>query len=111
MEQEKNYRYVPKEKHNPIVKNKLPNVKNMFMVASGKGGVGKSTVAAGLALSLALEGYSVGLVDADIYGPSIPTLFDLENCDRPEIIEQNGRNMIEPYNRFGIKIMSIGFFF
>lgn len=111
MEQEKNYRYVPKEKHNPIVKNKLPNVKNMFMVASGKGGVGKSTVAAGLALSLALEGYSVGLVDADIYGPSIPTLFDLENFDRPEIIEQNGRNMIEPYNRFGIKIMSIGFFF
>ncbi|MEN6456242.1 MAG: P-loop NTPase, partial [Prolixibacteraceae bacterium] len=57
----------------PFEKIKLPNINNMIVVASGKGGVGKSTVAAGLALSLALEGYSVGLMDADLYGPSIPT--------------------------------------
>ena len=111
MEQEKKYRYVSKEKSNIIIKNKLPNIKTSYMVASGKGGVGKSTVAAGLALSLALEGYSVGLLDADIYGPSIPTLFNLENRDRPEIIELNGQNLIEPYERMGVKIMSIGFFF
>ena len=83
----------------------------VIVVTSGKGGVGKSTVAAGLALSLALEGYSVGLLDADIYGPSIPTLFNLENSERPEIIELNGQNLIEPYERMGVKIMSIGFFF
>ncbi len=111
MEQEKKYRYVSKEKSNIIIKNKLPNIKTSYMVASGKGGVGKSTVAAGLALSLALEGYSVGLLDADIYGPSIPILFNLENSERPEIIELNGQNLIEPYERMGVKIMSIGFFF
>lgn len=111
MEQKKNYTYVTKEKSNTIVKNKLPNIKASYMVASGKGGVGKSTVAAGLALSLALEGYSVGLLDADIYGPSIPTLFNLENSERPEILELNGQNLIEPYERMGVKIMSIGFFF
>lgn len=111
MEKKKEFKYVPKGHPNPIVKSKIPNVKNVYIVASGKGGVGKSTIAAGIALSLALEGYSVGLLDADIYGPSIPTLFNLENCDRPEIIGQDGRNMMEPYTRFGIKIMSIGFFF
>jgi len=111
MEQPKKYKYAPKDKVNAIVKTKLPNIKKVIMVASGKGGVGKSTVAAGLALSLALEGYSVGLLDADIYGPSIPTLFKLENCERPLLLEHEGKKMIEPYVRFGIKIMSIGFFF
>jgi len=117
MEQQKKYQYIPKEKvkkvekTNEIVKTRIPHVKNIIMVASGKGGVGKSTVAAGLALSLALEGYSVGLLDADIYGPSIPTLFDLENCERPEVKEHDGKNQIEPFIRFGIKVMSIGFFF
>jgi len=94
-----------------IVKTKLPNIKKIIMVASGKGGVGKSTVAAGLALSMALEGYAVGLLDADIYGPSIPTLFNLENAERPVMTEYEGKYLIEPYIRFGIKIMSIGFFF
>lgn len=97
------------EKGHPIEKTKLPNIKNIIVVASGKGGVGKSTVAAGLALSLAMEGYSTGLVDADIYGPSVPTLFNLTE-ERPIVKEQNGKTLIEPFIRFGIKLMSIGFF-
>ncbi len=94
--------------NNPIVKTKLPNIKNIIIVASGKGGVGKSTVAAGLALSMAMEGYSVGLMDADIYGPSIPTLFNLHN-QQPSVSEMNGKPLMEPFIKFGIKIMSIGF--
>lgn len=97
------------DKKQPIEKFEHPEIKNIIIVASGKGGVGKSTVAAGLALSMATEGYSVGLLDADIYGPSIPTLFNLHN-DRPEVIELGGKNVIKPLIRFGIKIMSIGFF-
>jgi ATP-binding protein involved in chromosome partitioning len=97
------------DKNQPIEKTKLPDIKSIIMVASGKGGVGKSTVAAGLALSLAMEGYSVGLLDADIYGPSIPTLFNLNN-ERPSIAEHDGKDKIEPFVRFGIKVMSIGFF-
>jgi ATP-binding protein involved in chromosome partitioning len=93
----------------PFEKIKLPNIKNMIVVASGKGGVGKSTVAAGLALSLSLEGYSVGLMDADLYGPSIPTLFNLKN-EHPAASEHNGKTQIEPFIRFGIKVISIGFF-
>ena len=79
------------------------------MIASGKGGVGKSTVAAGLALSLAMEGYSTGLMDADIYGTSVPVLFDLNN-EKPEGSQENGKTTIEPFVRLGIKIMSLGFF-
>lgn len=94
--------------NNPIVKTKLPNIKNIIIVASGKGGVGKSTVAAGLALSMAMEGFSVGLMDADIYGPSIPTLFNLHN-QQPSVSEKNGKALMEPFIKFGIKIMSIGF--
>ncbi|MBN2485779.1 MAG: Mrp/NBP35 family ATP-binding protein [Bacteroidales bacterium] len=97
------------EKSHPLEKTKLPDIKNIIIVASGKGGVGKSTIAAGMALSMAMEGYSVGLVDADIYGPSVPTLFNLNN-ERPMVIEQNGKSMLEPFVRFGVKIMSIGFF-
>ena len=90
-------------------KTKLPNIKNVVIVASGKGGVGKSTVAAMLALSLAREGYATGLLDADIHGPSVPTLFHLNN-QRPLSIEKEGRTWIEPFERFGIKVISIGFF-
>jgi len=97
------------DQKNVIVKTKLSGIKNMIIVASGKGGVGKSTVAAGMALSLAMEGYNTGLLDADIYGPSIPTLFNLNN-ERPSMIEKDGKSKIEPLARFGIKIMSIGFF-
>lgn len=93
-----------------IEKKTLPSVKKIIMVASGKGGVGKSTVAAGLALSLSLEGFSVGILDADIFGPSVPTLFQLLDADRPIQTEIDGKKMIEPLVRFGIKIMSVGFF-
>jgi len=92
-------------------KTMLPDIKNMIMVVSGKGGVGKSTVAAGIAMSLAEEGYSVGLLDADIFGPSIPTLMNLQDAERPLMVEKDGKQMMEPYERFGIKLMSIGFFF
>jgi ATP-binding protein involved in chromosome partitioning len=94
-----------------IQKTKLSNVKKIIMVVSGKGGVGKSTVAAGLALSLARDGHSVGLLDADIFGPSVPTLFKLNDSGRPESHEINGKTKMIPFERFGIKLMSIGFFF
>jgi ATP-binding protein involved in chromosome partitioning len=81
----------------------LPGVKNTIAVASGKGGVGKSTVAVNLAVSLALDGASVGLVDADVYGPSIPLMFGMN--DRPRLSE----NKLIPLERYGVKIMSIGF--
>jgi len=89
----------------------MPDIKNIIMVVSGKGGVGKSTVAAGIAMSLAAEGYSVGLLDADIFGPSVPTLMNLQNSERPLMVEKDGKQIMEPFERFGIKLMSIGFFF
>jgi len=89
----------------------MPGIKNMIMVVSGKGGVGKSTVAAGIAMSLAEEGYSVGLLDADIFGPSVPTLMNLHDVERPLMVEKDGKQIMEPFKRFGIKVMSIGFFF
>jgi ATP-binding protein involved in chromosome partitioning len=87
----------------------LPGVKNIVAVASGKGGVGKSTVAANLATGLAQMGYEVGLVDADIYGPSVPTMFDLIN-EKPDVIERDGKQYIEPLVSHGVKLLSIGFF-
>lgn len=97
------------EQNSPIEKTKLPNIKNIIVVASGKGGVGKSTVAAGLAISLAMEGYATGLLDADIYGPSIPVLFDLHGVT-PPVITRDGKDVMVPFHRNGINIMSIGFF-
>lgn len=85
----------------------LPGVKNIIMVASGKGGVGKSTVAVNLALGLAREGASVGLLDADIYGPSIPIMLGMRE-ERPQMMNVNGKGMIVPIERYGIKAMSIG---
>ncbi len=85
----------------------LSGVKNIIMVASGKGGVGKSTVAVNLALGLAQEGAAVGLLDADIYGPSIPIMLGMRD-ERPKMTEVNGKGMIVPLERYGIKAMSIG---
>jgi ATP-binding protein involved in chromosome partitioning len=87
----------------------LPEVKNIVAIASGKGGVGKSTVTANLAGGLAKAGYRVGIVDADIYGPSMPTMFDLVD-DRPAMIDVDGTPRISPVVAYGIKILSIGFF-
>ncbi len=85
----------------------LPGVKNIIAVVSGKGGVGKSTVAANLALALASGGAKVGLLDADIYGPSVPIMFGVRG-ERPLMIEINGKGMIAPLEKYGIKLISIG---
>lgn len=87
----------------------IPGVKNIVVVASGKGGVGKSTVAANLALGLSQKGAKVGLIDADIYGPSVPIMFGLENA-RPQASQVEGKTRIEPIEKYGIKLLSIGFF-
>lgn len=87
----------------------LPGVKNIVAVSSGKGGVGKSTVSANLAISLARLGYSVGLLDTDIFGPSMPKMFGVEDA-RPYAVEVDGRNLIDPIEQYGVKLLSIGFF-
>lgn len=86
----------------------LPNVKNIIVVASGKGGVGKSTITANLALALSRTGAKVGIIDADISGPSIPIMFGVEN-ERPYVRQENEKNWIIPIERFDIKIISMGF--
>lgn len=88
-------------------KSVLPNVKNIIAVVSGKGGVGKSTVSANLAIALAQGGAKVGLMDADIYGPSVPMMFGVRG-ERPKMQEVDGKGMIVPMEKFGIKFMSIG---
>jgi ATP-binding protein involved in chromosome partitioning len=96
------------ERHGELRK-VLPGVKHIIAVASGKGGVGKSTVSANLAAGMARRGYKVGLLDADIYGPSAPTMFDL-TYDKPRVIDVEGKSMLEPIEQYGVKVLSIGFF-
>lgn len=93
----------------PEVEKLLPDVKNIIAVSSGKGGVGKSTVSANLAIALARLGYKVGILDTDIFGPSLPKMFGVEN-ERPYGIEKDGRQLIEPIEKYGVKLLSIGFF-
>lgn len=87
----------------------LPQVKNVIAVSSGKGGVGKSTVAANLAVALSKLGYKVGLLDADIFGPSVPKMFQVEDA-RPYAETVDGRDLIVPIEKYGIELLSIGFF-
>lgn len=94
----------------PEIKGKaIPGIKNIIAVASGKGGVGKSTVTANLAVSLAKMGFSVGVLDADIYGPSMPIMFDVEN-EKPLSVEVDGKSKMKPVESYEIKMLSIGFF-
>lgn len=87
----------------------LEKVKNIIAISSGKGGVGKSTVAANLAVALAGAGYKVGLIDADIYGPSMPKMFGCEDA-QPYMTDVNGKEYIVPVEKYGVKLLSIGFF-
>ncbi|WP_185152959.1 Mrp/NBP35 family ATP-binding protein [Dysgonomonas sp. 216] len=87
----------------------LPDVKNIIAISSGKGGVGKSTVAVNIAVTLARKGYKVGLLDADIFGPSLPKMFGEEDA-RPMLEAVNGKELITPVNKYGVKMLSIGFF-
>ena len=94
----------------PEIKGKpIPGIQNIIAVASGKGGVGKSTVTANLAAALAKMGFKVGLLDADVYGPSIPMMFDVAD-NRPQSVAINGKSFIQPIENYGVKILSIGFF-
>lgn len=102
-----NTKFTLKEK--PKEEKLLPEVKNIIAVSSGKGGVGKSTVASNLAVSLAALGYEVGLLDCDIFGPSLPKMFHLED-ERIYAKEEGGRQLMLPTLKYGVKMMSIGFF-
>jgi len=98
-----------KSKPRPEAGKMLPGVKNIIAVSSGKGGVGKSTVAANLAIALARLGYRVGLLDTDIFGPSMPKMFNVEDA-QPYGIHKDGRDLICPVEQYGVKLLSIGFF-
>ncbi len=100
----------PPQKSNPTLKGKpLAGIENVIAISSGKGGVGKSTITANLAVTLAKMGCSVGVLDADIYGPSIPTMFDMEGA-RPLSVQVDGKSKMEPIENYGVKVLSIGFF-
>lgn len=94
----------------PEIKGKaIPGISNIVAISSGKGGVGKSTVTANLAVTLTNMGFKVGVLDADIYGPSMPIMFDVENA-RPISVEVNGKSKMKPITSYGVEILSIGFF-
>ena len=93
----------------PVKPEILPGVKNVVAIASGKGGVGKSTVAVNLAVALARTGSRVGLIDADVYGPSVPKMFNVEG-ERPAVRSEDGKEWIVPIEKYGVKLLSLGFF-
>ena len=98
-----------KPKVNQIKGNPIPGIQNIIAVASGKGGVGKSTVTANLAVTLAKMGFKVGLLDTDIYGPSMPIMFDVA-LEKPLSINVDGKAKMKPVENYGVKMLSIGFF-
>ena len=93
--------------YNPL--KKITNISNIIAVSSGKGGVGKSTITSNLAVSLSKMGFNVGILDADIYGPSIPPMFDVQN-EKPLAVNIEGKSKMKPIENYGVKILSIGFF-
>ncbi len=104
-----NIKIEAKENPNEIKGKAIPGIKNIIAVASGKGGVGKSTVTANLAVTLAKMGFSVGVLDADIYGPSMPIMFDVET-EKPLSVTVDGKSKMKPVESYEVKILSIGFF-
>ena len=100
---------VAKENPNQIRGKEIPNIKNIIAIASGKGGVGKSTITANTAISLAKMGFSVGVLDADIYGPSQHIMFDVEKA-KPLSVNVDGRSKMKPVENYGVKLLSLGFF-
>jgi len=104
-----NVTVLPVEKKPTIKGNPIPGIQNIIAIASGKGGVGKSTITANLAVSLNKMGFKVGILDADVYGPSIPIMFDVANA-RPLSVAVEGKSKMKPIESYGIKILSLGFF-
>ena len=99
-----------KEENSNLIKGKeIPNIQNIIAIASGKGGVGKSTITANTAVSLAKMGFKVGVLDADIYGPSMHLMFDVEK-ERPISVNIEGRSKMKPVENYGVKLLSLGFF-
>jgi len=98
-----------KENPNQIRGKEIPNIKNIIAIASGKGGVGKSTITANTAISLAKMGFSVGVLDADVYGPSQHIMFDVERA-KPLSVNVDGRSKMKPVENYGVKLLSLGFF-
>lgn len=98
-----------KENPNQIKGKEIPNIKNIIAIASGKGGVGKSTITANTAITLAKMGFSVGVLDADVYGPSMHLMFDVEK-EKPLSVKINGRSKMKPVENYGVKLLSLGFF-
>ncbi len=100
----------PKKEQPNLIKGKaIPNIKNIIAVASGKGGVGKSTITANTAITLAKMGFSVGVLDADVYGPSMHLMFDVER-EKPLSVQVDGRSKMKPVENYGVKLLSLGFF-
>ena len=99
----------PKAASNEIKGKPIPGIQNIVAIASGKGGVGKSTVTANIAVTLAKMGFKVGVLDADIYGPSIPLMFDV-SAEKPLAVNIDGKSKMKPVENYGVKVLSIGFF-
>ncbi|MDP5106377.1 MAG: Mrp/NBP35 family ATP-binding protein [Polaribacter sp.] len=99
----------PKETPNQIKGKAIPNIKNIIAIASGKGGVGKSTITSNVAISLSKMGFNVGVLDADVYGPSQHIMFDVEKA-RPLSVNVDGRSKMKPVENYGVKLLSLGFF-